>query len=45
MVKRFKIKIFADGADLSSIKKLNSRKYISFYNQPNVDEKSWRERL
>jgi len=29
MVKNFKIKIFADGADLSSIKKLNSIKYIS----------------
>ena len=29
MVKNFKIKIFADGADLSSIKRLNSIKYIS----------------
>lgn len=29
MVKNFKIKIFADGADLSSIKRLNAIKYIS----------------
>ena len=28
MVKNFRIKIFADGADLASIKKLNLKKYI-----------------
>ena len=41
MVKRFKIKIFADGADLSSIKKLNSRKYISgFTTNPTLMKKA-----
>ena len=41
MVKRIKIKIFADGADLSSIKKLNSRKYISgFTTNPSLMKKA-----
>ena len=41
MVKRFKIKIFADGADLSSIKELNSRKYISgFTTNPTLMKKA-----
>ena len=41
MVKNFKIKIFADGADLISIRKLNSKKYISgFTTNPTLMKKS-----
>ena len=41
MVKNFKIKIFADGADLLSIRKLNSKKYISgFTTNPTLMKKS-----
>lgn len=41
MVKNFKIKIFADGADLNSIRKLNSKKYISgFTTNPTLMKKS-----
>ena len=41
MVKSFKIKIFADGADLQSIKKLNSVKYISgFTTNPTLMKKA-----
>ena len=41
MVKNFKIKIFADGADLISIRKLNSKKYISgFTTNPTLMKKA-----
>ena len=41
MVKNFKIKIFADGADLISIRKLNSKRYISgFTTNPTLMKKS-----
>ena len=41
MVKKFKIKIFADGADISSIKKLNSKRYISgFTTNPSLMKKA-----
>ena len=41
MVKNFKIKIFADGADLISIRKLNSKKHISgFTTNPTLMKKS-----
>tara|TARA_Y100000992_G_scaffold300698_1_gene269883 strand:+ start:668 stop:1381 length:714 start_codon:yes stop_codon:yes gene_type:complete len=41
MVKNFKIKIFADGADIISIRKLNSKKYISgFTTNPTLMKKS-----
>ena len=39
MVKKFKIKIFADGADIDSIKELN-KKYISgFTTNPSLMKK------
>ena len=41
MVKNFRIKIFADGADLASIKKLNLKKYISgFTTNPTLMKKA-----
>jgi len=41
MVKKLKIKIFADGADLASIKKFNSKKYISgFTTNPSLMKKA-----
>ena len=41
LVKNFKIKIFADGADLISIRKLNSKKYISgFTTNPTLMKKA-----
>tara|TARA_B110001452_G_scaffold104115_1_gene86373 strand:- start:5633 stop:6346 length:714 start_codon:yes stop_codon:yes gene_type:complete len=41
MVRNFKIKIFADGADMASIKKLNSKKYISgFTTNPTLMKKA-----
>ena len=41
MVKKFKIKIFADGADFNSIKRLNSKKFISgFTTNPSLMKKA-----
>ena len=41
MVKKFKIKIFADGADITSIKALNKKKYISgFTTNPSLMKKA-----
>ena len=41
MVKKFKIKIFADGADIDSIKELNKKKYISgFTTNPSLMKKA-----
>ena len=41
MVKKFKIKIFADGADITSIKELNKKKYISgFTTNPSLMKKA-----
>ena len=41
MVKNFKIKIYADGANLQSIKKLNGKKYISgFTTNPTLMKKA-----
>ena len=41
MVKKFKIKIFADGADLKSIINLNKKKYISgFTTNPTLMKKA-----
>ncbi len=41
MVKKFKIKIFADGADIASIKELNKKKYISgFTTNPSLMKKA-----
>ena len=41
MVKKFKIKIFADGADLKSIINLNRKKYISgFTTNPTLMKKA-----
>ena len=39
--KNFKIEIFADGADIKSIKKLNKKKYISgFTTNPSLMKKA-----
>ena len=41
MVKNFKINIYADGADVASIKKLNKLKFIdSFTTNPSLMRKS-----